>query len=334
MSVGYDLKGIQTPRVQAFIASMRSPGAALDDAIRQVAKVYPPVRDLAIPTELSNHITLSTMHGCPPAEIERIARFLLKDVGVHTWVKLNPTLLGPERLRGLLNRTQGFDIEVPDSAFEHDPKFEEAAAMVRNLAEAARDLPVGFGLKLTNTLEVVNHRPVFPASEKMMYLSGRALHPLTLSLAQLLSEELEGCVVMSFCGGADAGNFAQLVADGLGPVTVCTDLLKPGGYARLQQYLVNLDAAMVAAGAESLDEYVGATSGGHGARFNLARHSVTVVGDEAYAQRIRPLEFKGGRPLKHFDCIAAPCEDACPTHQNIPDYPGSWPTASPGRPWR
>ena len=45
-----------------------------------------------------------------------------------------------------------------------------------------------------------------------------------------------------------------------------------------------------------------------------------VVGDDAYARRPRPLEFKGDRPLGHFDCIAAPCVDGCPAHQNIPDY--------------
>jgi putative selenate reductase len=320
MSVGYNLEGIQNPRVQAFIASMRDAGGALDEAVAQVAKAYPAVRDLAIPRELSNHITLSTMHGCPPAEIERIASYLITDLGVHTWVKLNPTLLGPERLRGLLNETQGFDIEVPDAAFGHDPKFEDAMAMVRNLAKVAAGRPNSFGLKLSNTLEVVNHRSVFPANEKMMYMSGRALHPLTLTLAQLVTEELDGQVPISFCGGADARNFPALVADGLAPVTVCTDLLKPGGYARLQQYLVNLEAAMAKAGAASLDEYVQAASGGHGARFNLARHAVTVVGEEAYARRVRPLTFKGERPLGHFDCIAAPCTEGCPSHQNIPDY--------------
>jgi putative selenate reductase len=320
MSVGYNLEGIQNPRVQAFIASMRDASAALPAAIDQVAKVYPGVRDIQIPTQLSNHITLSTMHGCPPAEIERIASYLLTDLGVHTWVKLNPTLLGPDRLRGLLNKTQGFEIEVPDGAFGHDPKFDDAMTMVKNLARIAQGRSNSFGLKLSNTLEVVNHRPVFPTHEKMMYMSGRALHPLTLNLAQLVSEELDGKVAISFCGGADARNFPDLVADGLSPITVCTDLLKPGGYARLQQYLVNLDAAMDQAGAGSLDEYVQATSGGHGARFNLARHSVKVVGDDAYARRARPLEFKGDRPLGHFDCIAAPCMDGCPAHQNIPDY--------------
>jgi putative selenate reductase len=320
MSVGYNLEGIQNPRVQAFIASMRDAGPALADAVDQVAKVCPAVRDLPIPARISNHITLSTMHGCPPAEIERIASYLLTDLGVDTWVKLNPTLLGPERLRGLLNQTQGFDIEVPDEAFGHDPKFADAMVMVRNLARLAQGRPNRFGLKLSNTLEVVNHRPVFPANEKMMYLSGRALHPLTLTLAQLVTEELDGQVPISFCGGADARNFPDLVADGLGPVTVCTDLLKPGGYARLQQYLVNLDAAMAKAGAASLEEFILKSSGGHGARFNLARHAVKVVGDDAYAKRVRPLVFKGERPLGHFDCIAAPCTEGCPSHQNIPDY--------------
>jgi len=320
MSVGYNLEGIQHPRVQKFIADMRDAGPRLAEAIDIVARVYPAVRDIAIPTELSNQITLSTMHGCPPAEIERIATFLLTELGVHTWVKLNPTLLGPERLRGLLNDTLGFDITVPDEAFGHDPKWEDALAMVKRLAQVAEGRENGFGLKLTNTLEVINHRPVFPANEKMMYLSGRALHPLTLTLAHLVMEATEGKVPLSFCGGADARNFPDLIADNLGPVTVCTDLLKPGGYARLQQYLVNLEGAMDEAGADSLDAFVQASSGGHGARFNLARHAVKVLGDDAYTRRIRPLDFKGDRPLGQFDCINAPCVDACPTHQNIPDY--------------
>jgi putative selenate reductase len=320
MSVGYNLEGIQNPRVQHFIASLRDASATLPAAVDAVARVYPAVRDIDIPRQISDHITLSTMHGCPPAEIERISRYLLTDLGVHTWVKLNPTLLGPDRLRGILNDTLGFDIDVPDAAFEHDPRFEDAMAMVKNLAKAAEGRPQSFGLKLSNTLEVVNKRPIFPPNEKMMYMSGRSLHPLTLTLAKLVTDELDGRVPISFCGGADANNFADLVADGLGPITVCTDLLKPGGYARLQQYLTNLDAAMARAGADNLDAFVAATSGGKGARFNLERHAATVTKDARYASRERPLAFKGPRPLGYFDCIAAPCQEACPAQQNIPDY--------------
>ncbi len=320
MSVGYNLEGIRTDRVQAFIAHMRDASDALPGAVEKVARVYPAVRDLAIPSRISNHITLSTMHGCPPAEIERIATYLIQDLGVDTWVKLNPTLLGPERLRGILNDTLGFDIEVPDEAFGHDPKFADAMAMVKNLAAVAEGRPNRFGLKLSNTLEVVNHRPVFPAGEKMMYMSGRSLHPLTLTLASLVTEELDGAVPISFCGGADANNFPDLVADGMYPVTVCTDLLKPGGYARLQQYLVNLEDAMTSTGAADLPGFVKAVSGGHGARFNLSRHAIRAASDDTYSRRARPLVFKGDRPLGSFDCIAAPCAEACPTHQNIPDY--------------
>lgn len=121
MSVGYDLEGIRSERVQRFIASIRDTKDALPAAIDAVAKAWPGVRDVEIPASISDHITLSTMHGCPPAEIEKIALYLLQELGVHTWVKLNPTLLGPERLRGLLNETFGYGVEVPDAAFGHDP---------------------------------------------------------------------------------------------------------------------------------------------------------------------------------------------------------------------
>lgn len=320
MSVGYDLEGIRSDRVQGFIASMRDASASIPAAVDAVAKVWPGIRDVEVPASISDHVTLSTMHGCPPAEIEKIALYLLQELGVHTWVKLNPTLLGPERLRGLLNETFGYGIEVPDAAFGHDPRFEDALPMVKRLAAAARAAGREFGVKLSNTLEVVNHRPVFPSNEKMMYMSGRALHPLTLSLAKLVDDELDGSVPISFCGGADAWNFADLVADGMTPVTVCTDLLKPGGYARLSQYLENLGAAMDTAGAADLDDFVAKISGGKGRRENLARHAGRVASQRRYSRRERPLAFKGERPLGPFDCIAAPCVDACPAHQNIPDY--------------
>ena len=48
------------------------------------------------------------MHGCPPDEIERIARYLLEERGLHTVVKLNPTLLGKERVLDILHDRLGF----------------------------------------------------------------------------------------------------------------------------------------------------------------------------------------------------------------------------------
>jgi putative selenate reductase len=327
MSVGYDLKGIQTDKVQRFLRRMRDASQELPAAIDAVATVYPAVRDLDIPAEISTLLTLSTMHGCPPAEIERIARYMLEDLGLHTWVKLNPTLLGPDTLRGILNDQLGHNVIVDDAAFDHDPKFDDAMAMIEHLEKAATDASVSFGIKLSNTLEVRNHRPVFLPHEKSMYMSGRALHPLTLTLAHRVTEALDGRVPISFCGGADAFNFPQLVADGLGPVTTCTDVLRPGGYARLAQYIDTLSAAMLDKRAASLESFIVRMAGADGdatvsacARRNLAEHAKRLAHDASLRARPRPLSTKGQRKLHAFDCIAAPCQEGCPTHQSIPTY--------------
>lgn len=322
MSVGYNLEGILSPTVQRFLDRMSDASRELKAAIDAVAEIYPAVREIAIPPQLSNQITLSTMHGCPPSEIEKIASYLIAERGVHTMVKLNPTLIGPERLRKILNEQCGFDIEVPDVAFEHDPKFDDAMSMIRNLKKLAAGRENTFGIKLSNTLEVVNGRPVFPVSEKMMYMSGRSLHPITLSLAQRVTEELDGEIAISFCGGADAENYADLIADGLGPVTLCSDLLKPGGYARMGQFLDNLEAALDAHGAATVDELPDKVAGEHGdgARGNLKRHVARVLGEKRFLARDKPMSTKGKRPLSHFDCVRAPCQEACPAHQNVPEY--------------
>jgi putative selenate reductase len=64
---------------------------------------------------------------------------------------------------------------------------------------------------------------------------------------------------ISFSGGIDAGNFADAVALGLKPVSVCSDLLKSGaysGYARGARYLINLVKRMKAVGAADIDQFV------------------------------------------------------------------------------
>lgn len=326
MSVGYDLNGIRSEKVQSFIRRMRDASAELPAAIDAVASVYPAVREVSISPVMTNLVTLSTMHGCPPKEIERIARHFIEELGLHTWVKLNPTLLGPQLLRGILNDTLGFGIPVPDAAFEHDPRFDDAMVMVNNLEQAARAAGVQFGIKLSNTLEVHNYRNVFPPNEKMMYMSGRALHPLTVTLADKVTQALQGRVPISFCGGADAFNVASLVASGLAPVTTCTDLLKPGGYARLAQYVDNLQAAMDRTGADSLEALAVRWNNGEQqdaaacARANLHAYAEKVVTEPRYRERSHALATKGQRKLGYFDCIAAPCQEACPAHQNIPDY--------------
>ena len=314
-SIGYNLEGIKSPKMQAFLDKLRDASELVETAVEAVAASYPAVRELSIGRCLSDNITLSTMHGCPPQEIEEIARYLLAERGFHTAIKLNPTLLGPELLRQILNEELGFDeIVVPDAAFEHDTKYADAKAFIERLHELAAQRGLTLGLKLTNTLEVENHRQVFPPAERMMYLSGRALHPLTINVARLLRQDFGTSLPFSLSGGADAFNFADIVACGLSPVTVCSDLLRPGGYTRLPQYLRRLQAAMADAGAERLAQWQQDPDQA------LARYADAVRRDPRYRERRVHPQAKDTRPLDHFDCISAPCRSGCPTGQEVPEY--------------
>ncbi len=256
MSVGYNLEGIKKPNVQWFFEVMKDCSRYKQAYVDVVAEWCPEVREIEIPNTLSDTITLSTMHGCPPDEIEKICSYLLTELGLHTSVKCNPTLLGPEKVRAIINEELGFaDVPIPDEAFGHDLKYADAVPMLKNLRALARDKGLIFGVKLTNTLEVKNFRDVFEKDD-MMYLSGRALHAATTNLALILSEEFHGDLLISFAGGADAFNVADLLRSGIASITVCSDLLKSGGYLRLLQYFETLNAALDEAGALDLDDFV------------------------------------------------------------------------------
>ncbi len=266
MSVGYDLAGIKTPKVQAFIGDMRDATRWVDALRAEIPDAYAEYRDLDFRTELSDTLTLSTFHGCPPSEIEQIMSFLLDDLALNAIVKLNPTLLGPEACRGLLNDTLGYeDCHVPDAAFTNDATWAQATDFVGRLGELAEARGRGFGVKFTNTLIVENHRDFFPATEKEMYLSGPPLHVLAMNLVGRFRGVFGDRHRISFSAGIDKHNFAESTAIGLTPVTTCSDLLKAGGYGRAPAYLKGLSKRMEAVGASSVDELI-IRAFGHGER--------------------------------------------------------------------
>ncbi|MBC8375340.1 MAG: putative selenate reductase subunit YgfK [FCB group bacterium] len=326
MSVGYDLDGIMKPNVQQFMDRMENSQELLNGKLDLIESIYPNIKNLNIPSRMTDNITLSTMHGCPPDEIERIATYLIKERNYHTAVKLNPTLLGPEQLRQILNHDLGYEASiVPDEAFDHDLKYPDALNLIGNLQAHADEAGVEFGLKLTNTLEVQNHRPVFPENESMMYLSGRALHPISINLAAKLQKDFHGKLDLSFSAGADAFNVADILACNLRPVTTCTDVLKPGGYTRLGQYLDNLKQAMQIVEARSLDQLILGSDDSQDidrAGLNkLLEYAEQVIHNSHYHKHSHHFDsIKTKRHLGAFDCISAPCVDACAADQNIPEY--------------
>jgi len=307
MSVGYNYEGILKENVQWFLDKMGDASVELQQKLDSVDHLYPTVDKLKIPAGISDNVTLSTMHGCPPDEIEKIGEYLITERKLHTAVKLNPTLLGKTKLHQILDKS-GFETKVPNIAFEHDLKYVDAIKIIRNLQRKANENDVQFSIKLTNTLESINHKDIFPENEKMMYMSGRALHPVSVNLAAKLQNDFKGELDISFCGGVNAFNVADVVSSGLAPVTVCTDILKPGGYGRLNQYIEELRKNADASTALS-------------PLIHLNNYADVVLKDIDYQRiTIHDPDIKTSRPLGFFDCIHAPCEDTCPTHQGIPSY--------------
>jgi len=260
MSVGYELAGIRSARVRAFMAGLMDATAIVDRLREQIPGALAYLRDTPFTTRISDTVTLSTFHGCPPQEIEAIAAFLLQEVGLHVVVKLNPTLLGRAQVAEQLHERLDYrDLNVPAAAFEKDATWEQVTGFVERLGNLAHSLDRGFGVKFSNTLLVDNYKNFFPASEKQMYLSGPPLHVLAMLLVRRFRQLFGDRFPISFSGGIDAGNFADAVALGLKPVSVCSDLLQSGaysGYARGARYLVNLVKRMNAVGAAEIDQFV------------------------------------------------------------------------------
>jgi len=327
VSVGYDLAGLRQPNMQRFLDRIDDAGEAHARAVAVVARRFPELRELEVPRRLAASATLSTMHGCPPEEIGEICGMLMAERGLHTAVKLNPTLLGPETVREILGPKLGFEeVEIDAASFEHDLGYPEALGLLTELqAEAARRR-LDFGVKLCNTLPVANRGRVFDPAEPSMYLSGRPLHALAVTLADRLAEDLAEPVPMSFAAGADAGNVAALLRCGMRTVTACSDLLRPGGCLRLVQYLESIDTAMAADGAATLDAFVcagarDARGTAAAARLHLRRYAARVLEDPALAKAsFDRATTKTRRPLDLFDCVKAPCTDACAVDQRVPEY--------------
>jgi putative selenate reductase len=314
MSVGYNLEGIQSPAMTQFMDRMVDASEEIAQIKSYLQKNYPQFADLDIPSRLTNNVTLSTMHGCPPDEIERIANYLIEKRGLHTTVKLNPTLLGKERLLDILHNQLGFtDLFIPDSVFEHDLRYERALQLINALKSTAKKQGLVFGVKLSNTLAMSNHKHNLPGGE--MYMSGRPLYPITMNLFHKLMVEFKGDLNVSYSAGADAFNVTNILASGARPVTVASDLLKPGGYARMRQYLENIESIMAKRGAHNLEELAKDKLN------NLEKAAADSLTANRYKKHYQPYGLpKVQSGLDLFDCITAPCMEPCAVHQNIPEY--------------
>lgn len=316
MSCGYDLEGIKSPKIDSYIEGLKN--AENTEIFKECMSYLKENIDLfdnfteedleAISPKICNSITLSTLHGCPAHEIEAIAKYLLTEKKLNTFIKCNPTILGYDYARNTLDN-MGYDyIEFTDFHFKDDLQYEDAVVMFNKLLDLAKEKDLVFGLKLSNTFPVDVKRGELPAEE--MYMSGRALLPLTLSMAAKLSEEFDGKLPMSYSGGADAGNIVEIF-DAIGqPITVATTILKPGGYVRFKQLAKKTENLLER-------EYEGVDV----EKILALRDKVIKAweNNKLYREKVGSRKTESTLPLT--DCYKAPCKDGgCPIHQQIPEY--------------
>jgi putative selenate reductase len=336
MSVGYDLAGIRTPEVSGWIESMKDASKHVEALRQQIPDEFKRFRDLEFTTKLSDQITLSTFHGCPAHEIEGIVGHLLTERNVHVTVKLNPTLLGKTRVDELLHDVLGYhEVETRAEDFDKDLQWEQCLEMTDRLDELARSLGRTLMVKFSNTLVVKNHKDFFPKTEAVQYLSGQPLHVITLNLVEKY-RKARPHVPISFSAGVDNQNFPDCAALGFTPITTCTDLLRPGGYARLPAYLDRLEERMRALGAKTLGEYVLKACGNErqalarakgdreaavreAALLNTPALVAKASADPRYrAEANRAVPRKIGSKLWLFDCINCDkCIPVCPNDANF-----------------
>ena len=325
MSIGYDLEGIKTPGMQTYIDEMvdatssaffqqclmdlelfiHQPGI-FDGTVFEGLEHRISGLTSHISPNISPTVTLSTMHGCPPDEIEAICTYLLVEKQLDTFVKLNPTLLGYAWVRSTLDELGYDQIHLSESSFDHDLHYPDACAMISRLMHLAASVSRHFGVKLTNTLGTKNDGTLLPGREK--YLSGRALYPLSIELAARLAEEFDGKLPISYSGGVSAHTVASLFETGIHPITFATTLLQPGGYGNMYTMALLCEEAS----GWTLDV--------------VDPDKVRKLADEARTAPFIHKRWKGeGRrtlpgELPLFDCYVAPCVEACPIHQDVPEY--------------
>lgn len=314
ISVGYDLAGIKSEKIDTYLNDMMEAKdhPVFKECIRWLKDNKDRFVNLtdedidSIPSDICKSATVSTLHGCPPQEIESIASYLITEKGLNTFVKCNPTLLGYEEARAIMDG-MGYDyVMFGDFHFKDDLQFEDAVPMLTRLKALAESRGLEFGVKITNTFPVDVTRKELPSEE--MYMSGKSLCALSLTVAYKLSCAFNGTLRISYSGGADFFNIDKIYGLGIWPITFATTLLKPGGYNRDVQVAEKL-AAMEYKPFEGVDVE------------GLAALIEEIKKDPHHVKPIKPLPSrKMEKEVPLLDCFTAPCMDGCPIHQDIPAY--------------
>ncbi len=313
ISVGYTLEGIQSEKITNFIDNLKDARETevFKECIRTLKNNVNKFKRLkiedidAISSNITNTVTLSTMHGAKPEEITDIVKHLIINKKINTFIKCNPTLLGYENAREILDNLGYTDIVIRKEDFEHDLKFDMAVDIVKEMKRLGKENGVFVGIKLTNTLPVYNSRKILPGES--MYLSGKPLYPIAMGVAAMFAEALNGDIHMSLSGGIDKNNVTDVLKTGIYPLTVSTLLLKPGGYKNIKSLMDKVSSGQIEIGNLNTEAVKNAAES---ARNNSNYKN---KGDGRFLEDTLPV----------YDCFKVNCGicvDVCPNRANMRVY--------------
>ena len=115
---------------------------------------------------------------------------------------------------------------------------------------------------------------------------------------------------MSYSGGASQLNILRIFETGIKPITVVTELLKPGGYLRMTEMARKLESILE----ESRQPNI------------IDLEKLNCLAEETLQKNYYRKDWRGtkkvfvDRELPLTDCYIAPCVLSCPIHQDIPEY--------------
>lgn len=311
-SVGYDLQGIQSQKVDHFLNAMQSAKETEEwkkdiAFLKEAAENFEHLTlwDIEKMEEedcISDTVTLSTMHGCKAEEIESIVTYLLEKKGFHVYVKMNPTLIGKEKTEWILKEKGYKNITFREEIFLSDLKLSQAEALLSSCQQIARKQGKILGVKMTNTFPVIIQKKELQGDT--MYLSGTALYALSVNAAAKLINRLDGMKIpISYSGGADKNNIVKLLKTGMQPITMSSILLQAGGYRNLTKLLKEAEC-------EELQK-----------RETVDKEYLTELAEEAvidFHYNYKPT--KKPERKEPYDVLCAKCHncvDVCPNRANI-----------------
>lgn len=310
MSVGYDLKGIRSEVVDSFLDGMKDASHTEEwqkdiAFLRENQKSFQnlsmeDIEEINAGSCISDTVTLSTMHGCPAGEIEQIIMYLLEQKGLHTLVKMNPTLIGEKMTEEILCQKGYETLSYSQESFDKNITMTDAVAMIERCGKKADFLGKRFGVKMTNTFPVFSDGLM---KDETMYMSGPALYPLAITAVWQLAEQLQGKISISYSGGADEKNVSDLLEAGISPVTVSSVLLKPDGYRHISK--------MIQEASKSSPQHEG--------RLDLKKleQLAEKAWSDAYYNKKESRVYKSSENYSSECAKCKNCVDVCPNRANV-----------------